>query len=155
MTGDGSSAPDWAEERGSLLPPSDPGTERGGDRGTSLIRNTPLLGSYRRTIPRVLWWSWWAGLSLMIEVTPYGGNSCCQGRSLAPGSTNRTPDAQKDAVHCYRPVVQVRCACISFSVSLFRSLSVSLSRWHANMHTHKRSTATDSWSKCVLIGKEL
>ena len=26
-------------------------------RGTSLIRNTPLLGPYRRTIPRVLWWS--------------------------------------------------------------------------------------------------
>jgi len=27
-------------------------------RGTPLIRNTPLLGPYRRTIPRVLWWSW-------------------------------------------------------------------------------------------------
>jgi len=26
-------------------------------RGTSLIRNTPLLGPYRSTIPRVLWWS--------------------------------------------------------------------------------------------------
>jgi len=26
-------------------------------RGTSLIRNTPLLGPYSRTIPRVLWWS--------------------------------------------------------------------------------------------------
>jgi len=27
-------------------------------RGTSLIRNTPLLGPYRRTIiPRVLWWT--------------------------------------------------------------------------------------------------
>ena len=25
-------------------------------RGTSLIRNTPLIGPYRRTIPRVLWW---------------------------------------------------------------------------------------------------
>jgi len=25
-------------------------------RGTSLIRNTPLLGPYSRTIPRVLWW---------------------------------------------------------------------------------------------------
>ena len=24
-------------------------------RGTSLIRNTPLLGPYSRTIPRVLW----------------------------------------------------------------------------------------------------
>ena len=24
-------------------------------RGTSLIRNAPLLGPYRRTIPRVLW----------------------------------------------------------------------------------------------------
>ena len=26
-------------------------------RGTSLIRNTPLLGPYRRTTPKVLWWS--------------------------------------------------------------------------------------------------
>ena len=26
-------------------------------RGISLIRNTPLLGPYRRTIPRDLWWS--------------------------------------------------------------------------------------------------
>ena len=27
------------------------------NRGTSLIRNTPLLGPYSRTMPRVLWWS--------------------------------------------------------------------------------------------------
>ena len=26
-------------------------------RSTSLIRNTPLLGPYSRTMPRVLWWS--------------------------------------------------------------------------------------------------
>ena len=26
-------------------------------RGTLLIRNTPLLRPYSRTIPRVLWWS--------------------------------------------------------------------------------------------------
>ena len=26
-------------------------------RGTSLIRNTPRLDNYSRTIPRVLWWS--------------------------------------------------------------------------------------------------
>jgi len=26
-------------------------------RGTSLIRKTPLLGPYSRTMPRVLWWS--------------------------------------------------------------------------------------------------
>ena len=26
-------------------------------RGTSLIRNTPLLGPHSRTIPRALWWS--------------------------------------------------------------------------------------------------
>ena len=25
-------------------------------RGTSFIRNTPLLGPYSRTMPRVLWW---------------------------------------------------------------------------------------------------
>ena len=31
-------------------------------RGTSLIRNTPLLGPYSGIIPRVLWWSYggWA-----------------------------------------------------------------------------------------------
>ena len=27
------------------------------DGGTSLIRNTALLGPYSRTMPRVLWWS--------------------------------------------------------------------------------------------------
>ena len=26
-------------------------------RGIALIRNTPLLGPYGRTIPRVIWWS--------------------------------------------------------------------------------------------------
>ena len=26
-------------------------------RGTSLIRNTPRVGPYNRTLPRVLWWS--------------------------------------------------------------------------------------------------
>ena len=26
-------------------------------RGTSLIRNTPLLGPYSRTMHRVMWWS--------------------------------------------------------------------------------------------------
>ena len=36
--------------------------------GTSLIRNTPLLGRYSRTIPRVLWWSLWGGLFLMSKV---------------------------------------------------------------------------------------
>ena len=35
-------------------------------RGTSLIRNTPLLGPYSRT--RVLWWSKGGGLFLMSEV---------------------------------------------------------------------------------------
>ena len=37
-------------------------------RGTSLIRNTPLLEPYRRTIPRALWWSQVGGLFLMSEV---------------------------------------------------------------------------------------
>ena len=27
------------------------------DRGTSLIRNSPFLGSYSRPMPRALWWS--------------------------------------------------------------------------------------------------
>ena len=36
----------------------------GGCRGTALIRNTPLLGPYIRTIPRVLWWSWGGGCFL-------------------------------------------------------------------------------------------
>ena len=32
--------------------------DSGGDgyRGVSLIRNTPLLGPYSKTVPRVLWW---------------------------------------------------------------------------------------------------
>jgi len=28
-----------------------------GYRGTSLIRNTPPLGPYSKTLPRVIWWS--------------------------------------------------------------------------------------------------
>ena len=44
------------------------------DRGTSLIRNTPLLGPCSRTIPRVLCWSQGGGLFLMSEVLlfPHG-----------------------------------------------------------------------------------
>jgi len=41
-------------------------------RGTSLIRNTPLLEPYSRTIPRVIWWSWGGGLFLMSEVPLQG-----------------------------------------------------------------------------------
>ena len=38
-------------------------------RGTSLIRNTPLLGPYGRTLPRVLWWSEGEELSFISEVS--------------------------------------------------------------------------------------
>ena len=37
-------------------------------RGTSLIRNAPLIGPYSRTISRVLWWSWGGGRFLMSVV---------------------------------------------------------------------------------------
>ena len=37
-------------------------------RGTSLIRNTALLGPYIRIIPRVLWWYKGEGMFLMSEV---------------------------------------------------------------------------------------
>ena len=36
-------------------------------RGTSLVRNNPLLGSYSRTLPKVLWWSYGGGLHLNRE----------------------------------------------------------------------------------------
>ena len=39
-------------------------------RGTSLIRNTPLLGPYSRTIPGVLWWSWGGGAVSCERDTP-------------------------------------------------------------------------------------
>ena len=51
--------------------------KRAGCRGSSLIRNTPLLGPYSRTIPRVLRWSWGGGLFLMSEVPLWS----CSGRS--------------------------------------------------------------------------
>ena len=35
------------------------------------MRNIPLLGPYNRTLPRVLWWSWGEGLSLLSEVPLY------------------------------------------------------------------------------------
>ena len=37
-------------------------------RGTSLMRSTPLLVPYSRTLPRVLWWSWRGGLFLTSQV---------------------------------------------------------------------------------------
>ena len=40
-------------------------------RGISLRRNTPLLGSYSRTIPRVTWCSKGGGLFVMSEVPLY------------------------------------------------------------------------------------
>ena len=39
-------------------------------RGTSLIRNTPLLGPYSRTVPRVLWWSKGGGAVSYKRGTP-------------------------------------------------------------------------------------
>jgi len=44
-----------------------PGTLSPGYRGTSLIRNTPILGLYSRIKPRVLWWSQGRGWFLMSE----------------------------------------------------------------------------------------
>ena len=40
-------------------------------RGTSLIRNSLLLGPYSMTVPGVLWWSYGGGLFLMSEVPLY------------------------------------------------------------------------------------
>ena len=37
-------------------------------RGTSLIRNSPLLGPYSRTVFRALWWPQGGGVFLMSEV---------------------------------------------------------------------------------------
>jgi len=37
-------------------------------RGTSLIRNSALLGPYSRTMHRALWWVLGGGRFLMIEV---------------------------------------------------------------------------------------
>ena len=41
------------------------------DRGTSLIRNNPLLTPYSRTLPRAIWWPWGGGVFLMGEVPLY------------------------------------------------------------------------------------
>ena len=49
-------------------------------RGTSLIRNSALLGLYSRTMPRTLWWSWEEELFLMNEVPLYGGGAFLSGR---------------------------------------------------------------------------
>ena len=37
-------------------------------RGTSLIRNSPLVGPYSRTMSRALWWPWGGGVFLISEV---------------------------------------------------------------------------------------
>ena len=41
-------------------------------RGTSLIRNTPPLGSYSKTLPRALWWPKGGMLLFMSGVPLYG-----------------------------------------------------------------------------------
>ena len=51
--------------------------------GTSLMRNTPLLGPYSRTTPRVLWWSLGGGVFLMSEVP------------LCPTMPRMRPDSHK------------------------------------------------------------
>ena len=40
-------------------------------RGTSLIRNNPLLGPYSRSMSRAIWWPWGGGVFLMSEVPLY------------------------------------------------------------------------------------
>ena len=50
--------------------------------GTSLIRNTPLLGPYRRTIHRVLWWSWGGGAVSYERGTPVGSLELAYRRTL-------------------------------------------------------------------------
>ena len=39
-------------------------------RGTLFIRNTPLLGTYSRTMPRALWWSLGGGAISYERGTP-------------------------------------------------------------------------------------
>jgi len=45
-------------------------------RGASLIRNTPLLGPFSRTLPSVLRWSLGGGLFLRSEVPLYLTQTC-------------------------------------------------------------------------------
>ena len=47
-------------------------TRRSPYKGTSLIRNTLLLGPYRKTLPGVIWWSYRGGQFLMSEVPMWG-----------------------------------------------------------------------------------
>ena len=56
-------------------------------RGTSLIRNIPLLGSYSRTIPRVMWWSKKGGLFRMSTVLQYRSPAT----RVAPAQRNKEP----------------------------------------------------------------
>ena len=51
-------------------------------RGTSLTRNTSLLGPYCRTIHRVLWWSWGGHMFLRSEVPLQHGSLCDTGCCL-------------------------------------------------------------------------
>ena len=62
-------------ERGSGPPESNRGGRSALYRGTSLIRNSPLLGPYSRTVSRALWWPPGGGLFLISEVPLYGVTS--------------------------------------------------------------------------------
>ena len=74
-----------------LGPPQEPGhkpTER--YRGTSLIRNAPLLGPFSRTTPRVLWWSQGGGAVSYEQGTPCSGG--VQHKGVSPTGVASKPE---------------------------------------------------------------
>ena len=78
-------------------------------RGTSRIRNTPLLGSYSRTIPRVLRWSWGGGLSLMSEVLLQVDFVCVFNDALEVAAVVDGTDAVRCDAPPYAAIPSVRC----------------------------------------------
>ena len=53
-----------------------------GYRGTSLIKNSPLLGPHSRPTRRALWWSWGGWRFLMSEVPLYKRATACPPKAL-------------------------------------------------------------------------
>jgi hypothetical protein len=62
------------------------GARAGKYRGTSPIRNRPLLGRYSRPMPRASWWSYWGGQFLMREAPLY---SCPFAKETSLGITSK------------------------------------------------------------------
>jgi hypothetical protein len=82
-------------------------------KGTSLIKNTPLLGPYSRTIPGVLLWSLVGGGGCYERGTPVEGDGpqlpeFCPPGEVSPSSFSHSLQSDTCASACMRSLLRAR-----------------------------------------------